>query len=508
MANEQRIWQYFEKKGFTKYGIAGLMGNLRAESGLNPKNLQNTYEKSLGMTDAQYTQAVDNGTYSNFIKDSAGYGLAQWTFWSRKEKLYKFAKEQKKSIGDLDMQLDFLYKELKENYTSVHKTLCNATSVLEASNAVLLKFERPADQSEAVQKKRASYGQEYFDTYGTNKIVNSTNKEETNMGKVITTGMISATINGIKVDTSKKCHSSNYTNDSSRTVNYIVMHYTGNSKDTAWANANYFQGANRNASAHFFVDNTSIYQSVELRDVAWHCGGYTYYHSSCRNSNAIGIEMCCTAGNYTISATTIKNSAYLCAYLCKLLGITASQVDTYVLRHYDVTHKKCPAQMVDNSPTQDKDWVAFKKQVKDILGGASASTTPAKKPTTSTTTSKELYRVRKSWKDAESQVGAYSALANAKAACDKAGKGYEVYDSKGNVVYPKATTTTTPAFKSYVAIVDCDVLNVRAGAGTNYKINTQVKKGEAYTIVAESNGWGKLKSGAGWIKLSYTKKKK
>ena len=502
--NEQRIWQYFEKKGFSKYGIAGLMGNLRAESGLNPKNLQNTYEKSLGMTDAQYTQAVDNGTYTNFIKDSAGYGLAQWTFWSRKEKLMEFAKSNKRSIGDLDMQLDFLYKELKENYSSVFKTLCNATSVLEASNAVLLKYERPANQSVEVQKKRAAYGQEIFDKYASNKITSSTNKEETKVGKVITTGMISATINGIKVDTSKKCHSSNYVNNSSRTVNYIVMHYTGNSKDTAWANANYFQGANRNASAHFFVDNTSIYQSVELRDTAWHCGGSTYYHSSCRNSNAIGIEMCCTAGNYTISATTIKNSAYLCAYLCKQLGITANQVDTYVLRHYDVTHKKCPAQMVDNSPTQDKDWVAFKSQVKTILGAASSSTST--KPTTSTTTSKELYRVRKTWKDAESQVGAYSSLTNAKAACDKAGTGYEVYDSKGNVVYPKATTSAS-TFKPYIVIVNTDVLNVRAGAGTNYKITTQVKKGEAYTTVAKSGDWGKLKSGAGWIHLGYTKKK-
>ena len=502
--NEQRIWQYFEEKGFSKYGIAGLMGNLRAESGLNPKNLQNTYEKSLGMTDAQYTQAVDDGTYSNFIKDSAGYGLAQWTFWSRKQKLIEFANKEKKSIGDLDMQLDFLYKELKENYSSVFKTLCNATSVLEASNAVLLKYERPANQSEEVQKKRAAYGQEIFDKYASNKITSSTNKEETKVGKVITTGMISATINGIKVDTSKKCHSSNYVNNSSRTVNYIVMHYTGNSKDTAWANANYFQGANRNASAHFFVDNTSIYQSVELRDTAWHCGGSTYYHSSCRNSNAIGIEMCCTAGNYTISETTIKNSAYLCAYLCKQLGITANQVDTYVLRHYDITHKKCPAQMVDNSPTQDKDWVAFKSQVKTILGAASSSTNT--KPTTSTTTSKELYRVRKAWSDAKSQIGAYSSLANAKAACDKAGKDYEVYDSKGNVVYPKATTSAS-TFKPYIVIVDTDVLNVRAGAGTNYKITTQVKKGEAYTIVAKSGDWGKLKSGAGWIHLGYTKKK-
>jgi len=60
------------------------MGNLYYESSLNSKNLQGTYEKKLNMTDESYTKAVDNKTYTNFIKDSAGYGLAQWTYWSRK----------------------------------------------------------------------------------------------------------------------------------------------------------------------------------------------------------------------------------------------------------------------------------------------------------------------------------------------------------------------------------------------------------------------------------------
>lgn len=81
---EQQIWNYFKSKGMTDAGVAGLMGNLYAESALNPTNLQNSYEKKLGYTDAEYTFAVDNGLYNNFVKDSAGYGLAQWTYWSRK----------------------------------------------------------------------------------------------------------------------------------------------------------------------------------------------------------------------------------------------------------------------------------------------------------------------------------------------------------------------------------------------------------------------------------------
>ena len=85
-----------------------MMGNLFAESALSPINLQNTYEKKLGYSDSTYTTAVDNGTYTNFIKDSAGYGLAQWTFWSRKQNLLNYAKSKGVSIGDLNMQLEFL----------------------------------------------------------------------------------------------------------------------------------------------------------------------------------------------------------------------------------------------------------------------------------------------------------------------------------------------------------------------------------------------------------------
>lgn len=97
MSNEKIIWDYLKQKGLSDYGAAGLMGNLYAESGLNPQNLQNTYEKKLGYTDVSYTDAVDSGSYSNFVNDSAGYGLAQWTFWSRK-RLFFFLLKAEKSL--------------------------------------------------------------------------------------------------------------------------------------------------------------------------------------------------------------------------------------------------------------------------------------------------------------------------------------------------------------------------------------------------------------------------
>ena len=164
-ATEKSIWKYLCDRLGNACGVAGLMGNLYAESALRADNLQNTYEKKLGYTDAEYVRAVDSGAYTNFAKDGAGFGLAQWTYWSRKQNLLQFAKGKGKSIGDLSMQLDFLLQELKTSYSAVYRVLTSAKSVKEASDAVLLQFERPADQSVAAQHRRAAYGQAYYDAY-------------------------------------------------------------------------------------------------------------------------------------------------------------------------------------------------------------------------------------------------------------------------------------------------------------------------------------------------------
>lgn len=162
--NPSTIWNFFKGKGLNNFAVAGIMGNIYAESGFKPTNLQNGYESKLGYTDDSYTAAVDSGAYTNFVKDSAGYGLAQWTFWSRKEALLNYAKSTGKSIGDLGMQLDFMWKEM-QGYKAMMTTLNGATSVAEASNAVMTQYERPADQSEAARAKRAGYGQTYYDKY-------------------------------------------------------------------------------------------------------------------------------------------------------------------------------------------------------------------------------------------------------------------------------------------------------------------------------------------------------
>lgn len=161
--NERLIWDYLSRKLENPYAVAGLMGNLKAESNLNPKNLQNSFEKRHGFTDDSYTTAVDNGTYKNFASDKAGYGLAQWTSYGRKESLLRF--RVNRSIGDIEMQLDYLWYELTMGYKSVLSAIKNAKSVKEASDVVLTKFERPKDQSDAVKDYRAKLGIEIYQKF-------------------------------------------------------------------------------------------------------------------------------------------------------------------------------------------------------------------------------------------------------------------------------------------------------------------------------------------------------
>lgn len=149
----------------------------------------------------------------------------------------------------------------------------------------------------------------------------------------------------------------NYNSGSSTArIKYIVMHYTGNNGDTAWANTNYFKSVNRGASAHYFVDENGIWQCVEDKDIAWHVGNDTYKHPSCRNNNSIGVEMCSRKdGDYYFKDGTVSNAAELVKQLMKKYGVPIENV----IRHYDVTGKICPAPYVNNSA-----WQAFKSKLK------------------------------------------------------------------------------------------------------------------------------------------------
>lgn len=155
---EIEIWKEIRKRTGSATFTAALMAHMKAESGLRSNNLQNSYERKIGLNDEQYTKAVDTGEYNRdkFSHDSAGYGLCQWTFWSRKAMLYDFWNDgymPSISIGDTEMQIDFAIYELSKNYLSIWGNRFNMT-LLEAVTVLHKQYERPADQSdEAIQRR-------------------------------------------------------------------------------------------------------------------------------------------------------------------------------------------------------------------------------------------------------------------------------------------------------------------------------------------------------------------
>lgn len=149
-------------------------------------------------------------------------------------------------------------------------------------------------------------------------------------------------------------------------VKYLVIHYTGNDGAAA-ANARYFQNRIVEASAHFFVDDSGVVQSVPEDYVAWSVGGKKYpscaqsgggkWYGKCTNNNSISVELCDTKrnGRYDFSEKTLENAAELCRHLMRKHGIPIENV----IRHFDVVGKICPAPFVED----EKAWKGFKERL-------------------------------------------------------------------------------------------------------------------------------------------------
>ena len=97
--------------------------------------------------------------------------------------------------------------------------------------------------------------------------------------------------------TFKQAHRGNYSPGRTQPIEYIVVHYTANTGDTAQNNLDYFARTKTGTSAHYFVDENEVCQSVQDTDTAWHCGSNNPRHPYCRNANSIGVEMCNSVGS-------------------------------------------------------------------------------------------------------------------------------------------------------------------------------------------------------------------
>lgn len=264
-----------------------------------------------------------------------------------------------------------------------------------------------------------------------------------------------------------------------------------------------FTSESRQASCNYGIGTDGrISLCVEEKNRSW-C-------SSSRENDQRAVTIECASDKsepYAMNDKVYASLINLCVDICKRNGKSkllwfgdknkslnySPKSDEMVLTvHRWFANKSCPGDWLYNRLGN------LASEVTKRLSGGSTSTDGTSTPSNT----KTLYRVRKAWSDASSQIGAYSSLDNAKAMVDK-NPGYCVFDSNGKAVYP---TSAASGFTSYKVEITTSVLNVRKGADTKYGIATTVKKGEVYTIVAESNGWGKLKSGVGWISLAYTQK--
>lgn len=271
-----------------------------------------------------------------------------------------------------------------------------------------------------------------------------------------------------------------------------------------------FTSPSREASCNYGIGKDGkVSLCVEEKNRSW-CSS-----SNANDQRAVTIECASdTTEPYAFKDVVYQTLITLCADICKRNGKTkllwlgdkektlnyTPKSDEMVLTvHRWFANKSCPGNWMY---ARMSDLAA--KVTAQLGGAASTPATPS--------TDKNLYRVRKSWADAGSQKGAFSILENAKK-CADANPGYSVFDGKGTKVYPQKTSAPAASanvpFHVQVSITD---LNIRKGPGTDYgktgKLTgkgvftiTEVKSGKGSTA-----GWGRLKSGAGWISLDYARK--
>lgn len=268
------------------------------------------------------------------------------------------------------------------------------------------------------------------------------------------------------------------------------------------------------ACVHGFIDGNdgTVYQTLPWNHRGWHCASGP---KGSGNNTHIGVEMCepasirytggssFTCSNLSAARTSVKKTyeaaVELFAYLCKLYGLNPT-ADGVIISHREGHARGIASNHGDpehlwNGLGMGYTMNTFRKDVKEKMQGGTV------KPDET----KEMYRVRKSWGDAVSQKGAFHELENAKK-CADANKGYAVFNESGKQVYPKAD------FSPYLVEVTATDLNIRKGPGTNYGKTGKFTGKGVFTITEEragtgsNKGWGKLKSGAGWISLDYVKR--
>jgi N-acetylmuramoyl-L-alanine amidase CwlA len=294
------------------------------------------------------------------------------------------------------------------------------------------------------------------------------------------------------------------------TPKYITIHNTSNSAP-AKNEVSYMQGNNAQTGFHVAIDEAYVIKCADFNRNTWHAGDGTY---GTGNRQSIGIEICRSTGSLDLFKKAEQNCAEYVAKLLKEYGWDISRVK----RHKDWSGKYCPHK------TMDLGWERFVKMIQaelDKLNGKAPVTPNNPSSSVFKVGNYNGYVVTTDSLNVRSARNANSSLLTSIPKGTKVQVGYIMYQDNsatprgslwGGVTYNGKTGFINLNYvepyqaTSYVVKVTTDVLNVRKEPNANATVVTTVKKGQAYTIVEESNGWGKLKSGIGWINLSYTTK--
>lgn len=153
------VYNMLRTAGMTKEGACAMLGNMAAESAMRSNNAQDVY----GVVDEDYTAATDMGA-NNFVGDSIGYGLCQWTLASRKQKLLNYARQQGVSVGDEMMQVNFCIKELRDDFPDIWKTLTTSHDLMHCTQLVLNVYENPAIKNLGTRLDYARQAQAAFES--------------------------------------------------------------------------------------------------------------------------------------------------------------------------------------------------------------------------------------------------------------------------------------------------------------------------------------------------------
>lgn len=542
------------------YGVAGIMGNMKAESDLRPDKLQDSYETNLGMTSESYINAVDDGSYKNFVNDWAGYGLLQWVSPSLKQEFYDYFISKHISIADLETQLEFLCYQLKKDFKTLIWDVCaNASNVREASDAVLLEFEPREDESEQAQEQRAAFGTAFYkEFYNIEPNIqaistitvsalnqNLHNTASTNFDKEQNT--IKYSDDNLPLQCIMK-NSTCYLSTRKFTPKGILWHSTGinntclkryvqpSKNDPNYETLIQLLGKNtygndlnhihREYGVNCWIgklnDGTvTTVQTLPWNYQPWGCGAGT--QGSC-NDYWIQLEIC----EDGLSDIQYFNKVYyeacqITAYLCKQFNIDPQGTVKYKLQEVPtiLCHQDAYQYGLGTNHNDIYHW--FKKHdrtmqnVRDDVQRLLTLEYEKDKPIATIPKIIDQFTEIKVGDTIKLKPSAtYSSgktipawIFNSKLYIKEINQNLItislISDEIVGTVFKTDIESIISTFEPYDVTIISHAVNVRSGPGMSYDIKTTVHKDDILTIVEEQSGWGKIESNIGWINLKYTK---